>query len=160
MKALIFPVFLMISSSLLAQSNYSATDFKSLDQIIGLWKMDSKRGPTYEQWTRTSNEKFSGKSFRLNNQDTLIMEKIELSFSGGNIIYSPTVTGQNDGKAVDFKLISKDGNRFVFENKGHDFPNRIIYDFVSKDSISASIEGDAKGKIPGKKFSYPFVRVQ
>ena len=156
---LVLIAILLIGQTLFAQNNsYSLTDFGSLDAILGTWKMETRRGPMFQQWTRANNEKFQGKSFRLNNLDTLVMERIELSYSGGSIVYSPIVTGQNDGKAVEFKLISNTGSRFVFENKEHDFPQRIIYHFKSKDSLNARIEGTRDGKEMGSNF--PYVRVR
>lgn len=160
MKRLLFILIVFLTDQhLIAQSNsYGITDFKSLDPILGTWKMETRRGPMFEQWTRASNEKFQGKSFRLNNLDTLVMERIELSFSGGSIVYSPIVAGQNDGKAVEFKLISNTDSRFVFENKEHDYPQRIIYHFKSKDTLNARIEGTKDGKEMGSNF--PYVRVR
>ena len=150
---------LLIGQNLFAQNNsYGLTDFRTLDAILGTWKMETRRGPMFEQWTRANNEKFQGKSFRLNNQDTLILERVELSLTGGSIIYRPIVTGQNDGKAVEFKLISNTGDRFVFENKEHDFPQRVIYHFKSKDTLNARIEGTKDGKEMGSNF--PYVRVR
>jgi len=156
---LLLIAILLVGQNLLAQNNnYGITDFRSLDAILGTWKMETRRGPMFEQWTSVNNEKFQGKSFRLNNQDTLVMERIELSISGGSIVYSPIATGQNDGKAVEFKLISNTGNRFVFENKEHDYPQRIIYHFKSKDTLNARIEGTKDGKEMGSNF--PYVRLR
>jgi len=158
LNLLLISILLIVQNQFAQNNKYSLADFKSLDGILGTWKMETRRGPMFEQWTRTNSEKFQGKSFRLNNQDTLVMERIELSFSGGSIVYRPIVTGQNDGKAVEFKLISNTDSHFVFENKEHDYPQRIIYHFKSKDTLNARVEGTKDGKEMGSNF--PYVRVR
>jgi len=52
---------------------------------------------------------------------------------------------------TDFKLISTDASRFVFENKAHDFPQRVIYT-VTKDNFTGRIEGETNGKSRGIDF--------
>jgi hypothetical protein len=37
--------------------------------------------------------------------------------------------------------------KFIFENKEHDFPQKIIYHFVSESKLNASIEGEEMGKL-------------
>jgi hypothetical protein len=53
-----------------------------------------------------------------------------------------------------FTLVSAGNNRFIFENKEHDFPQKIIYHFASSNLLNASIEGEIKGKMNKKEFRF------
>ena len=57
----------------------------------------------------------------------------------------PRAFNQNAGKPVEFKMSAATPDSFVFENPAHDFPKKIIYQFVrGKNQILASIEGNGK----------------
>lgn len=137
---------------------FSDKDFKALYLLEGLWKMETGRGAIYEEWHKKDENKLTGKSYRINNADTVVMERIELFISGNEIVYSPVVTGQNNQQAVPFKLISNTDGRYVFENKEHDFPQRVIYNLVSKDAVHARIEGMRNGQERGSDFKYSRVK--
>lgn len=61
---------------------------------------------------------------------------------------------QNRGKEVCFKLVSREHNTYVFENKIHDFPQRIIYQNQGKEDLLAWIEGEFNGKMRKSAFKY------
>ena len=137
---------------------FSENDFKALEGLEGLWKMETSRGAIYEKWQAKTNNKMTGRSYRINNTDTIVMERIELYREGNDIIYRPVVSNQNNQQAVSFRLISITDGRYVFENKAHDFPQRIIYKIVSKDAVHARIEGIRNGQERGSDFRYSRVK--
>ena len=137
---------------------FSHKEFTPLHQLPGLWKMETRRGPLYEEWKTSGENKLSGRSYKVNNADTMVLERVELFLQGGNIIYSPVVTGQNSGQAVQFKLSQLSGSKYVFENATHDYPQRVIYHFITKDSVHARIEGTKNGKDMGSDFLYSRVK--
>jgi hypothetical protein len=120
--------------------------FTQLKQLNGNWKMETAKRTIHEDWTVTGEKEMSSKSYILRGTDTVILEKVKLMENAGGIFYVPAVADQNQGKPVPFKLVSAEQMKFVFENKEHDFPQRIIYHLVSKDSIHAWIEGVKNGK--------------
>lgn len=133
---------------------FSEKDFQPLYQLIGTWKMETPRGSVFEEWQRNYPGSMTGCSYRISNGDTTIMETIGLFLEGKKIIYSPNVSTQNNGESVAFILISKTGNKYVFENKKHDFPQRIIYDLKDDNNLHARIEGTLNGKEEGRDFIY------
>ena len=149
--------FLGMATTGYSQS-FSENDFKALQGLEGLWKMETSRGAIYEEWHTNSNNKMAGRSYRINNADTIVMERIELYREGNDIIYSPVVSNQNNQQAVTFKLISITNGRYIFENKAHDFPQRIIYKIESKDAVHARIEGMRNGQERGSDFRYSRVK--
>jgi len=151
-------IIAMLMFGLFTASTCQQDVFSELQQLSGTWMMTTKRGALYETWKRTGKDEMQGKSFKLNGKDTVVLEKVRLSKSSDGLFYIPTMSDQNDGKPVSFKMIDSKNQTFVFENKEHDFPQRIIYHLVSKDSVHAWIEGTENGK-EGRS-DYYFKRVQ
>lgn len=81
---------------------------------------------------------------------------MHLNELNGDILFIPIGFGEENNTKVAFKLISADNNTFVFENKEHDFPFRIVYKSLSNDKILAWIEGSVNGQF--KKIEYPYAR--
>lgn len=102
--------------------NYSQKEFNPLQGLIGLWKMDTKRGALYEEWKVISDNKLFGRSYKVNGKDTMILERVELTLQNGNILYTPVAIGQNNEQPVPFRLSKLNDKKYVFENKEHDYP--------------------------------------
>lgn len=132
--------------------------FQKLWVLEGLWRMETGKGPIFEEWSKTDDSTLTGRSFRVNGADTLILENIRLVHDSDGIAYIPAVANQNDGKPVRFELAEYENNRFAFENPEHDFPQRIIYTVVTADSLVARIEGLSMGKTAGSNFCFTRVR--
>jgi hypothetical protein len=136
-------LFVLLSVSLNSFGQYKLEDFKPLYRLASAWEIKSEKGVLVEQWERINDSVMHSKSYRVSGKDTIPEETVELKFSRGKITFTPTVTNQNEGKPVDFKLISIDGTKFTFENKEHDFPQRIIYHIMEK-NLHVTINGKTK----------------
>ncbi|THU41976.1 hypothetical protein FAM09_07695 [Niastella caeni] len=141
-----------------AQPGFSNREFKPLHKLTGLWKMDSQRGAIYEEWEVKNDKELLGRSYKIRNNDTVLLENVIISLQGDAIFYTPVVQDQNNRQPVLFKLISCNNNRYVFENKEHDFPQRVIYDLASANDLRARIEGSKNGKEMGSDFNYTRVK--
>ena len=119
--------------------------------------MQTPKGPIYESWRSTGDNEMQGGSYKINGRDTIHFEIVNLSKKPDGIFYVPVVKNENEGKPVAFKMISSNNYNFVFENKEHDFPQRIIYHIVNKDSVHAWIEGTENGR--SGRADYYFRRV-
>ena len=120
--------------------------------LIGKWENKSDSGLLTESWKKENDSTYLGHSYFIKG-DTLHDEFVKLSEVGGNLVYSPVVKGQNDGKAIEFKMTSATATKLVFENPAHDFPKKIVYNKISDDSIVAEISGMQNGKMASE--SYP-----
>ncbi len=120
----------------------------------GTWTMKTRKGQICEQWQKKSGSQLSGRSYQVAGSDTSWLENLDLSANGNVITYSSQVNGQNDGKAVPFTLTESKDGQFIFSNPAHDFPQRIIYHFVTKDSVHAWIDGKINGKERKSDFYY------
>lgn len=56
-----------------------------------------------------------------------------------------------------FKLVKLENKRAVFENPGHDFPQRIIYQLRADGSLLARIQGLRNGEL--RSVDFPMQRV-
>ncbi|NJO24997.1 MAG: hypothetical protein HC867_03165 [Bacteroidia bacterium] len=112
----------------------------------------------HEEWKTSGNDIMKSRSYRVNNNDTVMMETAELLKKGEDIFYIPTVPNQNQGKPVEFKLTSAQNNEYIFENPEHDFPQRIIYNLKSATETEATIDGRINGQY--RKMVYRFSKKQ
>ena len=130
------------------------SSFRQLYPLAGTWKMEVSGKSFYENWQIKGTDEMHGKSYKVNANDTLILEDVQLLAKQNVIYYIPVVTGQNGGQAVSFKLIGFANQQFIFENPEHDFPQRVIYHLIAKDSLHAWIEGKQNGKEKRSDFYY------
>jgi len=125
---------------------------QSMEWLLGSWQMNTDKGMLYEEWIKENDSLFAGKSFMVINADTIVLELINLQLSKNDLFYNPIVLNQNGEEPVSFKLTDKRENKYVFENKQHDYPQKIVYKQISKDSFNAWIEGNQDGKFMRKDF--------
>jgi hypothetical protein len=125
---------------------------KSAKWLLGKWDAKTADGDLSESWKQLNDSTFQGESTFIKNKDTLHLESILLQQKGEDLFYNATVKGQNEDKAVAFKLTTKTEKQLVFENPKHDYPQKITYTLVTKDSLVASISGVQLGKPSAEKF--------
>jgi len=83
-------------------------------------------GGAYEEWSKSNGDSMIGRAYKLSGPtDTIVSERIVLKKDGETVWYIPTVAAQNNGQAIPFKLIAYNDSSFTFENKEHDFPQRV-----------------------------------
>lgn len=97
-----------------------------------------------------------GTSRTVANGKTVASEFIQIrQEETGDLYY---VAKPSDQKEASFKLLRVNPREIVFENRAHDFPQRIIYRFKKKGSLLARIEGLMDGK--EKSIDFPMKRVR
>ncbi|MCZ4243157.1 DUF6265 family protein [Pedobacter punctiformis] len=128
---------------------------KAFNFLLGSWEMQTSKGKIIEHWKINTDQNLKGESYRINIKgDSLLTETLTIKKIGKEVFYCSTVTGQNDGKEVCFKLISTKQNTYIFENLTHDFPQRIVYQNQGKDHLLAWIEGAINGQNKKSEFKY------
>lgn len=137
---------LIILITLLSACTAQNNSLKSFRQLAGTWVDSNESGKFTESWKWVNDTLIKGTSCMTEGKDTLFTENLQLVAQNGGIYYIPTVSNQNDGKSIRFKLVSRENNVWVFENKKHDFPTRIVYTFKGTDSLMASVEGKENKK--------------
>jgi hypothetical protein len=140
----------------------AADDFHLFSRLTGgTWVMNAKKGRTiYEDWKKKDKTTLAGKSYYLSGKDTVLLERHELVIRGSEIFYMANPTGQNNhDQPVPFKLVSSSGGLMIFENKEHDYPQRVVYRVGPEGdrNLLAWIEGTINGRF--KKIEYPYTRL-
>lgn len=121
--------------------------------LVGEWGSVSKEGTLTETWTKLNDSTLTGQTYFVVGKDTVHSESIVLEQKGDSLYYVPTIKNQNEGKPVAFKNTNISDELMIFENKKHDFPQKITYNKISNDSLIAGISGMKDGK--ENKESYP-----
>lgn len=137
--------------------NKSENKFDKLEKmnwLLGNWENKMHDGVLTERWTKVNDSTFSGTTyFIINKKDTVHSETIILTQLNDEMVYRPTVKGQNNDEPIDFKLSSESENTFSFENPKHDYPQKIVYKKVNETSLVTTISGMQQGKQNSE--SYP-----
>ena len=121
--------------------------------FLGNWENKTPQGDLSENWVKVNDSVFNGESYFIKKKDTLFGETVVLSEKDGVLLYTVTTKGQNDELPVAFKMTNATANQIVFENPAHDFPKKITYRLVDKDSLVAEISGTQAGKPASETFA-------
>lgn len=146
-------LLLMLSIFISCQQKPSFKELEKANWFLGRWENKTPEGTFSEEWKVENDSVLKGESYFINGKDTLFAETVRLVQRQSDLFYIVTVPNQNEEKPVAFKLTSSTSDYLVFENPAHDFPKKISYKLVNKDSLYAEISGD------GKKQGFPFKRV-
>lgn len=152
-------LFLIFTSISCKDKNENASKYEKLatmDWLVGNWENKMPEGDLLESWEKKDDSTFVGKSYFIKGKDTISSESVELIQKGEDLLYIPTVKGQNNDKPVTFKLATTTAMEFVFENPTHDYPQKITYKKVNDTSLVATISGMQQGKVSSE--SYPMTR--
>lgn len=133
-------------------------EIKKAEWLIGSWENKTRRGSIYETWIKVSDTEFSGKSYILNEKDTVVLENIRILQEGQKLFYIPTVKHQNDGLPVRFVLKAISDTSMVFENLQHDLPQVISYAKNGANALIAEISGMKNGQ--ERKQTFPMIRIK
>ncbi|MBK9216333.1 MAG: hypothetical protein IPM59_12225 [Chloracidobacterium sp.] len=145
-KITAFLFTLILVSAAVAQTKLP--DFAGMS---GCWERrdDAKKLLISEQWMAVEGTSIIGMSRTVKNGKTTDWEfmRIEERTDGIYFVAKPKANPTE----TDFRLISTGAAEFIFENKAHDFPQRVIYKAVG-DKLAARIEGTIQGKSKGIDF--------
>ncbi|MBI5474199.1 MAG: ATP-binding cassette domain-containing protein [Ignavibacteriae bacterium] len=141
-----------------ATSNALSQQLDSLSWLGGCWALNANGRVISEQWMKPSGGTMMGMSRTVKNGKTVEFEFVRLvEEDDGSISYVAKPSGQ---EGASFTLVSLEGQRAVFENLQHDFPQRITYQLRGADSLIARIEGTVGGKQKGIDFPMRRVRCE
>lgn len=109
------------------------------DKMLGLW--ENEDGKSYERWSKLDDNTYLSVGFQVDGADTVYTERVEIHNKNGQWISENTVPGQNDGKAIEFRVTELTGNEVHFSNPAHDFPTDIHYHLTNEKTVNAFIAG-------------------
>lgn len=155
-KSFIIPAVCLVMLAFVVKSEHN---MKQFEWLKGSWTMKTKKGTIMESWHGGNDSTLLGESLLISvTGQSKVVENLRLSYEGGTYYYISKVNGQNSGEEIKFKLTSYTEKGFVAENPNHDFPKRIIYDLIGKDSIHAYIDGGVAA--PDKRSDFYYSRMK
>ncbi|MDZ4664587.1 MAG: DUF6265 family protein [Bacteroidota bacterium] len=110
--------------------------------LVGKWEAQTKEGKFFEYWS-ASDCMLEAQGGELVKKDTVFKEWLTLTKIKNYWCYIPIVGKQ---APIVFALKESKNRIFIFENKEHDFPQQIIYEFINANHFKARVEGKMKGK--------------
>lgn len=123
---------LFLSEKLYCQTEHLPTFLE------GTWKV--KGADQYEHWDVLNEQSMKGFGYSIKQDQMQVNEYLEISTEKKSIRYTANAMFQNNGKAIAFKLIVRDGT-YCFVNPKHDYPKEICYKPINETSIFVQVSG-------------------
>jgi hypothetical protein len=118
----------------------------------GCWQAAAGDTTMEEQWTRPAGGVMLGTARVVSGGKTVFTEFVEVREKPEGLVM--TVALGIGKPSTSFTRIVAGPNEVVFENKAHDFPQRVRYRNDGKDALHARVEGTQKGEAKGEDFPY------
>ena len=119
--------------------------------IAGCWQRGSGSVVVEEQWMRPRGGTMMGMGRTVRGDSTVEWEHLRIATEGDTLVYHAIPSGQAPAA---FRAISVSADAVTFEDKAHDFPQRVIYRRAGADSLHARVEGIMRGQPRGIDFRY------
>ena|SRR5687767_10085579 len=122
----------------------STKDLAQLAWMAGSWSVDHGGMIVEEHWTPARGGTMLAVGRTTRGPRTVFFEFLRIEQTGDAITYHAAPKGRSP--ATPFKMTEMSGEKVVFENPKHDFPQRITYWRDGTDGMGAKIEGkDGQG---------------
>lgn len=140
--------FLVLAALALLFVACSSTPHKHdfpFERLTGEWSIVEGAKTHIESW-QVRDEGYAGTGVILNSTDTTFVEELLIYKRGSSWIYQAKASGQNDNQPIDFIQENETATTIAFANYKHDFPQRIVYEFISENELQVYIEGPRDGE--------------
>ena len=123
--------------------------------LSGCWVASSGKRVTEETWMAPAGGMMLGMSRSVRDGVATGYEFLVLRVIEGRLVYSAHPSGQ---EPTDFRATSVSSALLRFENPSHDFPKRIDYVRVSRDSLVARVFAETQSPVPAFELRYQGVQ--
>ena len=152
-------IFLLAVSAVWVVGQNKVNNIADLGGMAGCWerKDATKKLLITEQWMSPAGTSILGMGRTVKDGKTTGWEymRIERRDDGLYFVSRP----KENAEDTSFKLIRSTLDEVVFENKEHDFPQRVIYK-LQGEKMTGRIEGTMNGKERGIDFPYKRVKCE
>jgi len=126
-------------------------DLNRLSWLEGLWTGSKDGVEMEERWTSTKGSALLGMHRDVKNGRMVSFEffRVDSTKDGAFYFASP-----HAATPTPFRMIALEERRVVFENKAHDFPQRILYWLDARGALHARIEGLTNGKGAAEEWTW------
>lgn len=127
-----------------------AASVSELAWLAGCWASEGAEPGSGELWTAPAGGTLLGLSRTVQGGRTVAHEFMQIrEIAPGRLAFIANPSGQAEAS---FPLLRLTAGEVVFENPGHDFPQRILYRLEEGGRLLGRIEGLAKGQPKGIDF--------
>jgi hypothetical protein len=149
-------ILLTLCSTAQPQTSPSKPTLQDFAWLAGQWRIEQADRLVDEHWMAPVGGLMMGMARNVQGgkvreyEFTLLRQE-----PNGDIVYVASPSKQTE---TSFKLTSLRNGKAVFENPGHDFPQKVIYAQQADGSLLAAIEGPGRDGKP-RRVEYPYKRV-
>jgi len=123
----------------------AAAKLGDLAWMAGHWVKDDGKSRTEELWLEPAGGLMLAVSRTVREGGRTAFEYLRIEENDGRLVYQASPNG---AAPTPFTLVELGGQKAVFENLEHDFPQRIVY-WRTEAGLCARIEGEDRGKTRG-----------
>ncbi|HET9768392.1 MAG TPA: DUF6265 family protein [Thermoanaerobaculia bacterium] len=127
-----------------------AEDAARLSWLAGCWSGTAEGVVTEEHWTSPAGGVLLGMNKAVANGKLASFEHLRIAPHEGRLCYLASPQG---GAVTPFCAVEVGDRRVVFENREHDFPQRILY-WREGEKLHARVEGTLDGKPAGDEWEW------
>jgi hypothetical protein len=128
---------------------------QNLAWLAGCWEGREGQATIEEIWSKPAGGSMLGLGRTVKDGKMTAFEFMQFREENGSLVFLPQPGG---GARTPFPLKDFFGDKLTFENKEHDFPQRVIYERKGPGSLLAAIEGTYQGKESREEFQMIKVR--
>jgi hypothetical protein len=144
-----------LAFAFLAGGIADAATVDDLAWLSGCWAIDGADAGSIEAWLSPAGGTLLGVSRTVKGGKTVAYEFVQIrALDDGVLAYIAKPSNQAEAT---FPLARMGKQEVVFENKAHDFPQRIIYRLAEPGVLQARIEGTRGGK--ERAIDYPMKKI-
>ncbi|HSI90495.1 MAG TPA: DUF6265 family protein [Adhaeribacter sp.] len=136
-------------------TNPATNTIEQFGWLVGSWQGKTGNGEMHEYWRKHDEQTLVGEGYFIVKGDTVLREILRIQRIGNFWTYIPVVGKQ---EPVLFTLKKTENNTWFFENREHDFPQRIVYQRQANNTLLAYIEGTRQGKTVKEEYQLQKMR--
>lgn len=134
---------LLLAALVMCHASAAEPGISSLSWLSGCWAAEGGEPGSGEQWTTLAGNTMLGTGRTVKDGKTTQFEFMELRYlADGRLAFIAHPSGQ---RTTTFPALRISDSEAVFENRQHDFPQRVAYVREGESRLRARIEGMRKG---------------
>ena len=124
---------------------------EALRFMVGSWAAELDGVAMEEWWTEPAGGVMLGLHRDVRPGKPAFFEYLRVEATDDGLVYMASPAGR---EPTPFRLVELDGERVVFANPDHDFPQRIVYWKPDARNLCARAEADREGKTVGSQWCW------
>lgn len=138
-KLIVVVLVTFFSSSFLVHAQ-DVVSLKKLNWLKGKWSRVTANVEQFETWNITSDSILVGEGYLIKSNNKKVTEKLTIKWLDKKLVYIADVP--HNKQPVIFQNVVLNDTLAVFENKSHDYPNKISYIKLNKRSFRVILDNN------------------